>query len=47
MPNGMLVFLGLIVDADEAGTKLMMDDFLALYYLQENTKDYGHYLMYP
>ena len=33
MPNGMRVFLGLIVIADEAGIELSVDNFLALYYL--------------
>ncbi|GMN20297.1 hypothetical protein TIFTF001_048728 [Ficus carica] len=47
MPNGIRVFLGLIMIVDEAGVELMVDDFLALYYPQENTKDYGRYSMYP
>ncbi|GMN47318.1 hypothetical protein TIFTF001_016502 [Ficus carica] len=40
-------FLGLIVIADEAGVELSVDDILALYYLQENSKDHGRYSMYP
>ncbi|GMN20690.1 hypothetical protein TIFTF001_039954 [Ficus carica] len=32
MPNGMRVFLGLIVLADEAGVELSVDDILAIYY---------------
>ena len=42
----MLVFLELIVIANEAGVELSVDDFLALYYPQENTKEHGYYLMY-
>ncbi|GMN62973.1 hypothetical protein TIFTF001_032051 [Ficus carica] len=47
MPNGMRVFLGLIVLADEAGVELSVDDMLAIYYPQENSKDHGRYSMYP
>ncbi|GMN65351.1 hypothetical protein TIFTF001_034416 [Ficus carica] len=47
MPNGMRVFLGLIVLADKAGVKLTVDDILAIYYPQENSKDHGRYSMYP
>ncbi|GMN66446.1 hypothetical protein TIFTF001_035532 [Ficus carica] len=47
MPNGMRVFLGLIVLADEAGVELLVDDILAIYYPQENSKDHGRYSMYP
>ncbi|GMN46178.1 hypothetical protein TIFTF001_015361 [Ficus carica] len=47
MPNGMKVFLGLIVIADEAGVELSVDNVLALYYPQENSKDHGRYSMYP
>ncbi|GMN60134.1 hypothetical protein TIFTF001_029228 [Ficus carica] len=47
MPNGMRVFLGLIVLADETGVKLSVDDILAIYYPQENLKDHGRYSMYP
>ncbi|GMN64911.1 hypothetical protein TIFTF001_033985 [Ficus carica] len=32
MPNGMRVFLGLIVLVDEAGVELSVDDILAIYY---------------
>ncbi|GMN64825.1 hypothetical protein TIFTF001_033886 [Ficus carica] len=47
MPNGMRVFLGLIVLAEEAGVELSVDDVLAIYYPQENFKDHGRYSMYP
>ena len=47
MPNGMRVFLGLIVLADEASIELTVDDVLAIYYPQENSKDHGRYSMYP
>ncbi|GMN74975.1 hypothetical protein TIFTF001_052496 [Ficus carica] len=47
MPNEIRVFLGLIVITDEAGIKLSVNDFLAFYYLQENSKDHGRYSMYP
>ncbi|GMN28788.1 hypothetical protein TIFTF001_041224 [Ficus carica] len=47
MPNGMRVFLGLIVLAEEAGVELSVDDILAIYYPQENSKDHGRYIMYP
>ncbi|GMN51350.1 hypothetical protein TIFTF001_020501 [Ficus carica] len=47
MPNGMRVFLGLIVIADEASVELSVDDILALYYPQKNSKDRGQNLMYP
>ncbi|GMN73404.1 hypothetical protein TIFTF001_052172 [Ficus carica] len=47
MPNGMRVFLGLIVLAGEAGIELYVDDILAIYYPQENSKDKGRYLMHP
>ena len=47
MPNGMRVFLGLIVLADETGVELSVDDILAIYYPQENTKYHGRYSMYP
>ncbi|GMN21808.1 hypothetical protein TIFTF001_043391 [Ficus carica] len=43
----MRVFLELIVITDEVGIVLTVDDSLALYYPQENTKDYGRYSMYP
>ncbi|GMN69161.1 hypothetical protein TIFTF001_038214 [Ficus carica] len=46
MPNRMKVFLGLIVIAEEAGVELSVNDILALYYPQENSKDCGRYLMY-
>lgn len=46
MLNGIRVFLGLEVIADKASIELTVDDFLALCYLQENMKDYGHYSMY-
>ena len=32
MPNGMRVFLGLIILSDEAGIELSVDDVLAIYY---------------
>ena len=41
MPNGMRVFLGLIILAVETGVELLVDDILAIYYLQENLKDRG------
>ncbi|GMN66709.1 hypothetical protein TIFTF001_035770 [Ficus carica] len=44
MPNRMRVFLGLIV---LAGVELLVDDILAIYYPQENSKDHGRYSMYP
>ncbi|GMN24812.1 hypothetical protein TIFTF001_043822 [Ficus carica] len=47
MPNGMRVFLGLIVLSEEANIDLSIDDVLALYYPQENSKDHGWYSMYP
>ncbi|GMN65285.1 hypothetical protein TIFTF001_034362 [Ficus carica] len=47
MPNGMRVFLGLIVLADEAGVELLVDDILTIYYPQENSKDRGRYSIYP
>ncbi|GMN48554.1 hypothetical protein TIFTF001_017719 [Ficus carica] len=47
MPIGMRVFLGLIVIAEEAGVELSVDDILALYYPQENSKNRGRYSMYP
>ncbi|GMN29670.1 hypothetical protein TIFTF001_044374 [Ficus carica] len=47
MPNGMRVFLGLIVLAEEAGVELTVDDVLEIYYPQENFKDHGRYSMYP
>ncbi|GMN55830.1 hypothetical protein TIFTF001_024953 [Ficus carica] len=47
MPNGMRVFLGLIVLAEEAGVELSVDDTLAIFYPQENFKDHGRYSMYP
>ncbi|GMN25142.1 hypothetical protein TIFTF001_051429 [Ficus carica] len=47
MPNGMRVFLGLIVLAEKAGVELSVDDVLAIYYPQENFKDHGRYSMYP
>ncbi|GMN47449.1 hypothetical protein TIFTF001_016622 [Ficus carica] len=47
MSNGMRVFLGLIVLAEEAGIELLVDDILAIYYPQENSKDHGRYSMYP
>ena len=47
MPNGMRVFLGLVVLGDEAKIELTVDDLLALYYPQENVKDKGRYSMYP
>ena len=47
MPNGMRVFLGLIVLSEEAGIELSVDDVLAIYYPQENSKDHGRYSMYP
>lgn len=47
MPNGMRLFLGLIVLADEANVELSVDDVLAIYYPQENSKDHGRYSMYP
>ncbi|GMN47463.1 hypothetical protein TIFTF001_016629 [Ficus carica] len=47
MPNGMKVFLGLIVLSEEANIELSVDDVLAIYYLQENSKDHGRYSMYP
>ncbi|GMN64156.1 hypothetical protein TIFTF001_033227 [Ficus carica] len=46
-PNGMRVFMGLIVLAEEAGVELTVDDVLAIYYPQENFKDHGRYSMYP
>ncbi|GMN64801.1 hypothetical protein TIFTF001_033875 [Ficus carica] len=46
MPNGMRVFLGLIVLAKETGFELTVDDVLAIYYPQENFKDHGRYSMY-
>ncbi|GMN27476.1 hypothetical protein TIFTF001_044127 [Ficus carica] len=47
MPNGMRVFLGLIVLSEEANIELSVDDVLAIYYPQENSKDHGRYSMYP
>ncbi|GMN56098.1 hypothetical protein TIFTF001_025212 [Ficus carica] len=47
MPNGMRVFLGLIVLSEEANIVLTVDDVLAIYYPQENAKDHGRYSMYP
>ncbi|GMN62571.1 hypothetical protein TIFTF001_031648 [Ficus carica] len=47
MPNGMRVFLGLIVLSEEADIELSIDDVLAIYYPQENSKDHGRYSMYP
>ncbi|GMN68318.1 hypothetical protein TIFTF001_037375 [Ficus carica] len=47
MPNGMRVFLGLIVLSEEAGVELSVDDVLAIYYPQENLKNHGRYSMYP
>ncbi|GMN21737.1 hypothetical protein TIFTF001_043380 [Ficus carica] len=47
MPNGMRVFLGLIVLSEEANIELTVDDVLAIYYPQENSKDHGRYSMYP
>ncbi|GMN34981.1 hypothetical protein TIFTF001_042147 [Ficus carica] len=47
MPNGMRVFLGLIVLSEEANIELSVDDVLAIYYPQENSKDRGRYSMYP
>ncbi|GMN21586.1 hypothetical protein TIFTF001_043347 [Ficus carica] len=47
MPNGMRVFLGLIVLSEEASIELTVDDVLAIYYTQENSKDHGRYSMYP
>ncbi|GMN62716.1 hypothetical protein TIFTF001_031794 [Ficus carica] len=47
MPNGIRVFLGLIVPAEEAGVELSVDDVLAIYYPQENFKDHERYSMYP
>ncbi|GMN27208.1 hypothetical protein TIFTF001_001539 [Ficus carica] len=47
MPNGMRVFLGLIVLSEEANIDLTVDDVLAIYYPQENAKDHGRYSMYP
>ncbi|GMN51861.1 hypothetical protein TIFTF001_021008 [Ficus carica] len=47
MPNGMRVFLGLIVLSEEANIELYVDDVLAIYYPQENLKDHGRYSMYP
>ncbi|GMN70568.1 hypothetical protein TIFTF001_039609 [Ficus carica] len=47
MPNGMRVFLGLIVLSEEANIDLQVDDVLAIYYPQENSKDHGRYSMYP
>ncbi|GMN45103.1 hypothetical protein TIFTF001_014285 [Ficus carica] len=45
--EGWLFFLGLIVIAEEAGVELSVDDILALYYPQENSKERGRYSMYP
>ncbi|GMN28337.1 hypothetical protein TIFTF001_041153 [Ficus carica] len=47
MPNGMRVFLGLIVLSEEASIELTVDDVLTIYYPQENSKDHGRYSMYP
>ncbi|GMN20249.1 hypothetical protein TIFTF001_043045 [Ficus carica] len=47
MPNGMRVFLGLIVVSEEANIELTVDDVLVIYYPQENAKDHGRYSMYP
>ena len=47
MPNGMRVFLGLIVLVGEVGIELSVDDVLAIYYPQKNSKDKGRYSMYP
>ncbi|GMN25450.1 hypothetical protein TIFTF001_047725 [Ficus carica] len=47
MPNGMRVFLGLIVLSEEASIELTVDDVLGIYYPQENSKDHGRYSMYP
>ncbi|GMN57871.1 hypothetical protein TIFTF001_026979 [Ficus carica] len=47
MPNRMRVFLGLIVLSEEANIDLSVDDVLAIYYPQENSKDHGRYSMYP
>ncbi|GMN21095.1 hypothetical protein TIFTF001_040034 [Ficus carica] len=47
MPNDIRVFLGLIVLSEEANIVLSVDDVLAIYYPQENSKDHGRYSMYP
>ncbi|GMN49255.1 hypothetical protein TIFTF001_018410 [Ficus carica] len=47
MPNGMRVLLGLIVLSEEANIELTVDDVIAMYYPQENSKDHGRYSMYP
>ncbi|GMN32476.1 hypothetical protein TIFTF001_041738 [Ficus carica] len=47
MPNGMRVFLGLIVLSEEVSIELTVDDVLAIYYPQENARDHGRYSMYP
>ncbi|GMN68801.1 hypothetical protein TIFTF001_037852 [Ficus carica] len=41
MSNGIMVFLDLIALAGEAGVELSVDDILAIYYPQENSKDHG------
>ena len=40
MSNGMRVLLSLIILVDEAGVELSVDDILAIYYPQENSKDH-------
>ncbi|GMN47744.1 hypothetical protein TIFTF001_016923 [Ficus carica] len=47
IPNGMRVFLGLIVLSEKANIELSVDDVLAIYYPQENSKDHGRYSIYP
>ncbi|GMN68239.1 hypothetical protein TIFTF001_037312 [Ficus carica] len=42
-----LPFKGLIVLSEEASIELTVDDVLAIYYPQENSKDHGRYSMYP
>ncbi|GMN62686.1 hypothetical protein TIFTF001_031768 [Ficus carica] len=37
----------LLIQTEEAGVELPVDDILAIYYPQESSKDHGRYLMYP
>lgn len=41
------MFLGLIVIAKETGVEPTVDDFLNLYYLKENNRNFGRFSMYP
>ncbi|GMN28887.1 hypothetical protein TIFTF001_038645 [Ficus carica] len=37
----------LLIQTEEAGVELSVDDILAIYYPQENSKDHSRYTMYP